>query len=70
MRWKTEKRPQNGDSKIEKTFALWPIETDDGYTVWFEYYWSVEEYIYLPGEGKGWWVQRKKLIDHPDGHRY
>ena len=66
MRWKTEQRPQDGDIKIEQTFALWPIETEEGYTVWLEHYWSVEEFVYLPSEGNGFWVQRRKLLNHPD----
>lgn len=70
MKWKTEQRPQNEDTRVVRCYAFLPTETDDGYTVWLEHYWSVEEFVYLPSEGNGFWSQRKKLINHPDGHRY
>ena len=38
MRWKHPVEPKIGDKKTDVRFALFPTPTDDGYTVWLEWY--------------------------------
>lgn len=66
MRWKTELKPETGDRRLRRCFAITPTETDDGYTVWLEHFWVEEEYFYLPSEGIGSWSTKKTLLNHPD----
>lgn len=47
MRWKSKliKRPPiHGDRKLVKRFAWFPVTLDDGYSIWFEHYKTLEEY--------------------------
>ena len=49
MKWKTvRKEPKEGDIRVKTKFALFPIEVNNGYTVWLETYDSVQEYRYGP----------------------
>ena len=66
MKWKTEEKPQSGDKRLTQYFAFTPTDTDDGFTVWLEYYWAEEEFKYFPSEGNGTWLTNKKMVDHPD----
>lgn len=36
--------PKQYERKLKKWFALLPVKTDDGYFVWFDYYY--QEYLY------------------------
>ena len=38
MRWKRPVDPKIGDEKTDVRFAFFPTPTDDGYTVWLEWY--------------------------------
>lgn len=39
MKWKTNRRvPQEGDTRIVRKFAFFPVECEGGYTVWLESY--------------------------------
>jgi hypothetical protein len=66
MRWKTEQKPNTGDTRLTQYYAFLPIDTDDGYTVWLEYYWVEEQFHYFPSEGHGTWLTKKKMVHHPD----
>lgn len=44
MKWKSEPHIERGTKRISKYFAFTPVETTDGYTVWLQNYWAVEEY--------------------------
>jgi len=44
MKWRTKYGPNNGERRVQKTFALFPAELDDGYTVWLESYWEEIEW--------------------------
>lgn len=44
MRWKTFDGFKNGDTRVSKYFALFPVDLEDGYTVWLESYWAVERF--------------------------
>ncbi len=66
MRWKTELKPNTGDKRLTQYYAFMPTDTDDGYTVWLEYYWVEEEFHYFPSEGTGSWFTKKKMVHHPD----
>jgi hypothetical protein len=49
MKWKTTKvEPVEGDRRTKRKFAFFPVETDEGFTVWLETYDSVQEYRYGP----------------------
>jgi hypothetical protein len=66
MRWKTNQNPTTGDRRLQQCFAVMPTDTDDGYTVWLEYYWVEELFQYFPSEGQGTWLTKKKMVHHPD----
>lgn len=44
MRWKTRYGPRHGERQERKSFALFPVELSDGYTVWLEHYWEEIEW--------------------------
>jgi hypothetical protein len=47
MKWKTAKKhwPKNGDERIRRKFAWFPVEIHD-YTYWLEFYYVREAYVY------------------------
>jgi hypothetical protein len=44
MRWKTPKAPKHGETRIVRRYACVPTNLSDGYTVWLESYYAVEQY--------------------------
>jgi hypothetical protein len=48
-------------SKWHLAFALWPKTTDDGYWIWFEYYWRRYYALGWPEEDR--W---QTVFDYPD----
>lgn len=38
MKWKSKTPPKTGDTRTFKAFALFPMELDNGTTVWLEWY--------------------------------
>ena len=41
------KLPEHGTLRRTKRFALLPVDTDDGYFVWLEWYTRVERYSHF-----------------------
>lgn len=48
MRWHTKPRPRNGDTRVIRRFAWWPVKMSDTQVVWLEWY-IVEQY-FLKGD--------------------
>lgn len=44
MKWKTATKNKHGDMQTQQYFAFWPKELDDGYTVWLEPYYALEQW--------------------------
>lgn len=66
MRWKTHK-PEDGEQRIRRFFALWPTEVDTGETVWLEWLWAVD--TYYDGKytvGFDVWITDRISIDYPE----
>lgn len=42
MKWL---RPKNEDTRIVKKFAFFPKNTCDGYKIWLECYWELQEFV-------------------------
>ena len=63
MKWKTNPTIlKNGDRRTKIKFALFPIETDDGYTVWLETYESNQQFCQLRCAcGQNPWKEVNKL---------
>ena len=58
MRWKRPVDPKIGDEKTDVRFAFFPTYTDDGYTVWLEWYKVHLRYETQGVATKGGWVQK------------
>lgn len=58
MRWKTPVEPKLDSRREIRSFAFLPTKTDDGHTVWLEYYSVIQQYkyvVFLDGfEDKAW----------------
>ena len=67
MRWKTAAKNKHGDKRIEQRFAFLPTELDDGYTVWLEPYYALEQwYENNTDTAMSHWRIVKTSIAHPD----
>jgi len=69
MKWK-ETKPSTGQTRAIKKFAWWPIQCENGFKVWLEYYESNQ--IYRNWNNKdsyGWrWVTYKRYaLNGPNG---
>lgn len=71
MYWRANpKEPKVGDFRIKLKHAWLPVSTDDGWCVWFDFYWVVEElkadctgiYQYYV-EGRLVWTSVKTFFD-------
>ena len=60
MRWKKPVEPKIWDEKTEVRFAFFPVHTDDGYTVWLEWYVVHLRYETQDVATKGGWVQKTR----------
>jgi hypothetical protein len=66
MRWKTTRGYQQGDQRTVRYFALWPVNLDDGSTVWLERYYAVEQWQEFESDYlMNYWKVIKTSIDHP-----
>lgn len=45
MRWRTNRKPQLGDTYRRVNFAFIPVKLKNGFTIWLEFYISVYEYV-------------------------
>lgn len=54
--------PKQYDRKLKKKFAVLPVKTDDGYLVWFDYYY--QEYLY--DVYAGYFLKHKKYAFKED----
>ena len=61
MRWKTATKNKHGNKQIQQYFAFLPRELDDGYTVWLETYYALEQWH----ENMSHW-RIVKTSTHPD----
>lgn len=41
MKWKI---PDEGERRVSRGFALFPVITNDGYKVWLSWFWIAERY--------------------------
>ena len=63
MQWKNGKKAEKYDIKRVKSFAFFPVETDDNtYTVWWEHYYRVYRYINDSFNGWKWHLIDKERI--------
>ena len=62
MKWLVKKEtPKHGDERCVARFAWIPVQIDEYYKVWLEYYLSTEEFIKPRySDSPGWWVSIKK----------
>ena len=51
------KLPEHGTLRRKKRFALLPVETEDGYFIWLEWYTKVERYDHFRLSNGGWVLQ-------------
>lgn len=66
MRWKSYKGPSSGAKQVQKYFALWPTQLNDGYTVWFQSYWAIETWDDgTTGVGFGYWKTNETSSTDP-----
>lgn len=60
MRWKKPVEPKIWDEKTDVRFAFFPVHTDDGYTVWLEWYKVHLRYETQEVATKGGWVPKTR----------
>jgi hypothetical protein len=63
MRWKRPVEPKIGDEKTDVRFAFFPTPTDDGYTVWLEWYISRLRYETQEVATRGGWVPKTRWFE-------
>jgi len=66
MRWRSD-RNRNGETRCVKRFAFLRKDLSDGWSVWFEYYWS-EERLFINEAPQlkrfnGWKVVNTRIFD-------
>jgi hypothetical protein len=70
MKWKTPslpKLPVNGERRIVEYYPILPTALDDGYTVWFEHYYAIEEWVNIEYDlSESYWKTIKTSVCHPD----
>ena len=64
------KLPEHGTLRRTKRFALLPVETDDGYLIWLEWYTEVERYDHFRLSNGGWVLQACLYEETQDGLSY
>lgn len=55
MRWKTKPKPEYGDFRTRKVFALLPTRMDDNVIVWLEQYNQREQWTEEYGRYPDYW---------------
>lgn len=60
MKWKTTPLPSDGDVRTRTKFALFPVELDNGYTVWLEIYTVIERYYTFSFQSDKWMIQKRE----------
>lgn len=64
MKWK--RNPING-MRVVRKFAWFPVHLHDEYTIWLEYYYSVERWVC--DMGGCWWDREYKTQDKDEATR-
>jgi hypothetical protein len=65
MKWKTNN--QIGNKRFVRIYAFFPTKLDDGYTVWLEHYWEVQNWDDgTTSTGHGYWKKDKTSVNHPE----
>lgn len=55
MKWKTPATPKREDTRTVQYFALLPVVTSDGFTVWLEFYYADEKWVECVQTGIAHW---------------
>lgn len=53
-------KPQSGDYRVDKVFAIWPRKIDVRRDAWFQYVYSAEEYLVNNWSRIGYFLTRKE----------
>jgi hypothetical protein len=68
MKWKTPaapKLPVNGERQVVEYYAIVPTNLDDGYTVWFEKYYAIQEWVEIRHDPlESYWKTIKTSVHH------
>ena len=64
MKWKTI---PHGSLRINQRFAYFPVELNDGHTIWLEKYYVVERWV-CDYDGC-WWDREYKTQDKDEANR-